>query len=90
MVLISSQALLCSRIGWPSYAHQLLSQGVFTNVAEAFSTMAAQLLDTLQRTETSLKKLNRVRKTEGDGSQLSDLDKILAQLVLDVQVCTPS
>ena len=61
-------------------------QGVFTSVAEAFSTMAAQLLDTLQRTETSLKKLNRARKTEGDGSQLSDLDKILAQLVLDVQV----
>ena len=55
-------------------------------MAEAFSTMAAQLLDTLQRTETSLKKLNRARKTEGDGSQLSDLDKILAQLVLDVQV----
>ena len=60
-------------------------QGVFASVAEAFSTMAAQLLDTLQRTETSLKKLNRARKTEGDGSQLSDLDKILAQLVLDVQ-----
>ena len=52
--------------------------------------MAAQQLDTLQRTETSLKRLKKARAGEGEagpGSQLSDMDKILAQLVLDVQVC---
>ena len=70
----------------------MLPQGVFTSVATAFATMAAQQLDTLQRTETSLKRLKKARAGEGEagpGSQLSDMDKILAQLVLDVQVPVP-
>ena len=66
-------------------------QGVFASVSDAFSAMAAQQLDTLQRTETSLKRLKKARAGEGDagpGAQLSDMDKILAQLSLDVQVGT--
>ena len=49
---------------------------------------AAELLDNLRRTESSLQRLKRSRAgdTGGPGANaLSDVDKIGAQLALDVQ-----
>ena len=58
-------------------------------VSAQYAAMAAELLDTLRKTESSLARLRRNRPVEGaaaDGSQLSDMDKISTQLFLDVQV----
>ena len=58
-------------------------------VSTQYAAMAAELLDTLRKTESSLARLRRNRPAEGaaaDGSQLSDMDKISTQLFLDVQV----
>lgn len=64
-------------------------QAVVEGVSTQYAAMAAELLDTLRKTESSLARLRRNRPAEGaaaDGSQLSDMDKISTQLFLDVQV----
>eukprot|EP00891_Asterochloris_glomerata_P006880 jgi/Astpho2/6880/Aster-07879 len=67
-----------------------LVEAVVEGVSTQYAAMAAELLDTLRKTESSLARLRRNRPAEGaaaDGSQLSDMDKISTQLFLDVQIC---
>ena len=62
-------------------------QGVVSDVAQRFSKMATELLDTLRKTESSLKRIRQSRATDASaGGGPSDIDKISLQLFLDVQV----
>ena len=67
----------------------MILQGVASEVADRFRRMAAELLDTLRKTESSLKRIrqNRVTDSSAAGGP-SDIDKISLQLFLDVQVST--
>ena len=63
-------------------------------MAARFGAMAGELLEQLQKTETSLKRLKKARAPEAAtdagaaaGAQMSDVDKMARQLFLDVQVC---
>ena len=61
-------------------------QGVVSEVAQRFSKMATELLDTLRKTESSLKRIRQSRATDASaGGGPSDIDKISLQLFLDVQ-----
>ena len=68
-------------------------QEVVGQVAARFGAMAGELLEQLQKTETSLKRLKKARAPEAApdagaaGAQMSDIDKMARQLFLDVQVC---
>jgi Domain of unknown function (DUF3510) len=71
--------------GWWWY-----EQGTVDTVATRYASMAVRMLETLRKTESSLKRLKKNRAVEpaADGSQLSDIDKISLQLFLDVEVET--
>lgn len=62
-------------------------------VAASFVAAAGDTLDTLRRTESSLRRLKKTRAGDGaagDAGGLSDVDKVGRQLVLDAQVnCLP-
>ena len=60
-------------------------QDVTSAVAKRFCKMSEELLDTLRRTESSLKRIRQSRAAAG-GSGTSDVEKISLQLFLDVQV----
>eukprot|EP00884_Botryococcus_braunii_P005660 jgi/Botrbrau1/15095/Bobra.0255s0008.1 len=64
-----------------------LSAGTVDTVARRYASMAVRMLETLRKTESSLKRLKKNRTVEpaADGSQLSDIDKISLQLFLDVE-----
>jgi len=63
-------------------------QGVVAEVAERFRKMSSELLETLRKTESSLKRIRQNRPTDpaAGGGGPSDIDKISLQLFLDVQV----
>ncbi len=70
-------------------------QGVVSEVAQRFRKMSSELLETLRKTESSLKCIRQNRATDpaaGAGGP-SDIDKISLQLFVDVQVpsskCAP-
>ena len=58
-------------------------------VTQRFATQAGEMLETLRKTESSLKRLKKSRAgdaaADGPGA-LSDTDKVQVQLFLDVQV----
>jgi len=63
-------------------------QGVAAAVAASFAAAAGDTLDTLRRTESSLRRLKKTRAAEGgagDAGALSDVDKVGRQLLLDAQ-----
>ncbi len=65
-------------------------QGVIAGVTQRFATQARDLLESLRKTESSLKRLKKSRAGEAgsDGpGALSDADKVNVQLFLDAQVC---
>lgn len=74
-------------LGW-------VRQEVVAEVAARFGAMATELLEQLQKTETSLMRLKKARGPDaaaasaapGGAPQLSDIDKMTLQLFLDVQV----
>ena len=62
-----------------------------SEVADRFRRMASELLDTLRKTESSLKRIRQNRVADSSAKGPSDIDKISLQLFLDVQVsCGPS
>ncbi|KAK9787882.1 hypothetical protein WJX73_008548 [Symbiochloris irregularis] len=72
-------------------ARSSVAQEVVGQVAAKFGSMAGELLEQLQKTETSLKRLKKARAPEAApeagaaGAQMSDIDKMARQLFLDVQ-----
>ncbi len=64
-------------------------QGVIAGVTQRFATQARDLLESLRKTESSLKRLKKSRAgdaaSDGPGA-LSDADKVNVQLFLDAQV----
>lgn len=61
-------------------------------MAVQFGGIIATMLDTLRKTESSLRRLRR-DKPSGDGGDdgaaaVSDIEKITMQLFLDVKVCS--
>ena len=64
----------------------LVMQGVAATVSQQYASMVSELLDMLQKTEQSLARVRR-NKPAGDGSELSNIQKISLQLFLDVKVC---
>ncbi len=67
-------------------------QGVAAAVAASFAAAAGETLDTLRRTESSLRRLKKTRAAEGgagDAGALSDVDKVGRQLLLDAQARPP-
>lgn len=79
----------------PDSLKLLLSRDVVDNVNTRYNSLAEELLTTVKKTETSLKRLKKTRPGEapdaaaaaaaGPGAGLSDSDKICLQLFLDVQ-----
>lgn len=62
-------------------------QGIVSDIAQRFCKMSAELLETLRKTESSLKRIRQSRATEASAAGgPSDIDKISMQLFLDVQV----
>ena len=66
-------------------------QGVAATVSQQYASMVSELLDMLQKTEQSLARVRRNKPADsaaaGDGSELSNIQKISLQLFLDVKVC---
>jgi hypothetical protein len=69
----------------------LLARDVITNVNVRYNTLAEELLTTVKKTESSLKRLKKTRPGEeaaagaAGAAAMSDSDKICLQLCLDVQ-----
>ena len=66
-------------------------QGVVEEVTARFSGQATEMLETLRKTESSLRRLRESRAVDapGDGpGALSNTDKVGVQLFLDAQVCS--
>eukprot|EP00854_Cymbomonas_tetramitiformis_P031007 gene31007-38883_t len=70
-----------------------LIEGVIDSVSNKYETMTSDLVSTVRKTESSLKRLKKGRKDSAPGSKetaaadaaVSDTDKICHQLLLDVQ-----
>lgn len=79
----------------PGHLKLLLSRDVVNDVNQRYSTLAEELLTTVKKTESSLKRLKKTRLGEAPGEgaaggaaagpAMSDSDKIGLQLFLDVQ-----
>lgn len=76
----------------PGHLKLLLSRDVINDVNQRYSTLAEELLTTVKKTESSLKRLKKTRPGEAAGEggaaagpAMSDSDKIGLQLFLDVQ-----
>jgi len=79
---------LCFRAAAVTTARAWGRQGVAAAVAASFAAAAGDTLDTLRRTESSLRRLKKTRAAEGgagDAGALSDVDKVGRQLLLDAQ-----
>jgi hypothetical protein len=68
----------------------LLARDVINNVNERYNALAEELLTTVKKTESSLKRLKKTRPGEeaaaaAGAAAMSDSDKICLQLFLDVQ-----
>jgi hypothetical protein len=66
----------------------LLARDVISNVNVRYNTLAEELLTTVKKTESSLKRLKKSRPGEeaaAGAAAMSDSDKICLQLYLDVQ-----
>lgn len=70
-------------------------QDVLSEVASRFTAVASEMLEQMQKTESSLARLKKARGPEagsaaggggGAAPQLSDIEKMTLQLFLDVQV----
>ncbi|CAL8471248.1 g10790 [Coccomyxa elongata] len=69
-------------------ARSEIAEGVIAGVTQRFATQARDLLESLRKTESSLKRLKKSRAGEAasDGpGALSDADKVNVQLFLDAQ-----
>lgn len=66
-----------------------LKNGVLSRVCYRFYVMTEELIETIKKTESSLRKLknrgNSVTDDSGTGTNMSDTDKICLQLLLDVK-----
>lgn len=77
----------------PDALKLLLARDVINNVNERYNALAEELLTTVKKTESSLKRLKKSRPgedaaaaaTAGAAAAMSDSDKICLQLFLDVQ-----
>ncbi|WIA09954.1 hypothetical protein OEZ85_010167 [Tetradesmus obliquus] len=77
----------------PDALKLLLARDVINNVNERYNALAEELLTTVKKTESSLKRLKKSRPgedaaaaaTAGAAAAMSDSDKICLQLLLDVQ-----
>lgn len=78
----------------PASLRLLLSREVIDSVNTRYGSLAAELLTTVKKTESSLKRLKKTRPGEAAGPDsagvaaaagMSDSDKICLQLFLDVQ-----
>lgn len=78
------QHRLCKEAASPGAGR---GQGVVAAVAGSFAGAACDTLDTLRRTESSLRRLKKTRAANGaaDAAGLSDIDKVGRQLLLDAQ-----
>jgi len=70
--------------GGASVAQQV-ALAVVETVSARYQALATELLATVRKTESSLKRLKKTSAAEGDGGAMSDSDKIGLQLYLDVQ-----
>ncbi|KAA6427855.1 MAG: conserved oligomeric Golgi complex subunit 2-like [Trebouxia sp. A1-2] len=70
-------------------AQQEVAEGVAATVSQQYASMVSELLDMLQKTEQSLARVRRNKPADsaaaGDGSELSNIQKISLQLFLDVK-----
>lgn len=70
-------------------AQQEVAEGVAATVSQQYAIMVSELLDMLQKTEQSLARVRRNKPADsaaaGDGSELSNIQKISLQLFLDVK-----
>mmetsp|Transcript_18657 Transcript_18657/g.40080 ORF Transcript_18657/g.40080 Transcript_18657/m.40080 type:complete len:830 (-) Transcript_18657:232-2721(-) len=70
----------------PSTSSSGLVHTVVDNVSSRYQQLADELLTTVRKTESSLKRLKKAQNAEGAaGEVMSDSDKITLQLYLDVQ-----
>eukprot|EP00775_Hariotina_reticulata_P012760 gene12760-12889_t len=77
----------------PDNLKLLLSRDVIDNINIRYNSLAEELLTTVKKTESSLKRLKKTRPGEGPdaavataaGGPMSDSDKICMQLFLDVE-----
>lgn len=75
----------------PDHLKLLLSRGVIDDVNQRYTALAEELLTSVKKTESSLKRLKKTRPGEAPGeagaagAAMSDSDKIGLQLFLDVQ-----
>ncbi|KAL6757491.1 hypothetical protein V8C86DRAFT_2624124 [Haematococcus lacustris] len=69
----------------PAAARTQLVTGIAAAVCARYQALAEELLTTVRKTESSLKRLKKAQQADaGDGSAMSDSDKITLQLHLDV------
>ncbi|KAJ9508887.1 hypothetical protein QJQ45_028206 [Haematococcus lacustris] len=69
----------------PTAARTQLVTGIAAAVCARYQALAEELLTTVRKTESSLKRLKKAQQADaGDGSAMSDSDKITLQLHLDV------
>ncbi|KAK9806115.1 hypothetical protein WJX72_002159 [[Myrmecia] bisecta] len=70
-------------------ARQQIIQGVLEGVSARYAAMATELLDSLRKTDQSLRRLKKKKEAAdgaaADDSKLSDIEKIAKQLFLNVQ-----
>jgi hypothetical protein len=76
----------------PADLKLLLSRDIIDNINTRYNSLAEELLTTVKKTESSLKRLKKTRPGEAPdaaaaaaGGPLSDSDKICMQLFLDVE-----
>lgn len=75
----------------PDHLKLLLGRGVIDDVNQRYTSLAEELLTSVKKTESSLKRLKKTRPGEAAGeagaagAAMSDSDKIGLQLFLDVQ-----
>jgi hypothetical protein len=74
----------------PEALKLLLARDVISNVNVRYNALAEELLTTVKKTESSLKRLKKTRPGEeaaaaAGAAAMSDSDKICLQLYLDVQ-----
>jgi hypothetical protein len=70
----------------PKQLKQQLAAAVINAVNARYQALAEELLVTVRKTESSLKRLKKVRPGEAEAPDaMSDSDKITLQLYLDVQ-----